>query len=373
MNKQQRRLWALMKKETVQIWRDPSCILITLVLPMILLFIFGFGLSLDSKHVKIAFVTEEHSPVVGSLWYSFQASEYIDPIYYAHFRKAEEDLANNRIMGIIVLKNNFAKQFLAFERCEIQLITDGNETNTATILHNYVTGIVSQWQRQQSRDRGFEIPLPVDLRQRILFNPELKSRHALIPGSIAIITAIIGTLLPSLIVAREWERGTMETMLTTPIRPKDMILGKLIPYYILGILSTGVCLLFAIFLFRTPFRGSLGAMFLVSTVFILASLALGFLISTLTKNQFQASILAFTLTFLPNTTLSGAIFEINSMPLPIRMLTHIFPARYYVTCLQTIFMTGDVWLLFLPNLVVITLIALILFTATIVKTPKRLQ
>ncbi|MDR0703474.1 MAG: ABC transporter permease [Planctomycetaceae bacterium] len=373
MSKQLRRLLALMKKETLQVWRDPSCILIAFVLPMILLFIFGFGLSLDAKHVKVAFVTEEYSPIIGSLWSSFQASEYIDSIYYENLRNAEEDLVNNRIMGVIVLKNNFAKQLLASESCEIQLITDGSQTNTAEILNNYVTGIVFQWRTQQGQDRGIRTPIAVELRQRILFNPELKSCNALIPGSIAIITAIIGTLLTSLIVAREWERGTMEAMLATPIRPKDMILGKLIPYYVLGVISTVVCLLFSIFLFRTPFRGSIGAMFLVSTMFILASLALGFLISTLTKNQYQASVLAFMFTFLPNTTLSGAVFEINSMPLPIRIVTYIFPARYYVTCLQTIFMTGDVWPLFLPNLAVMAFITMLLFAITIIKTPKRLQ
>jgi ABC-2 type transport system permease protein len=373
MNKQSQRLWALMKKETLQVRRDPSCILIAFVLPMILLFIFGFGLSLDAKHVKVGLVTEEHSPVAGSLRRAFQASDYIDPIDYSNRRKAEEDMINNHIMGIIVLRSNFAQQLLAFESCEIQLITDGSETNTAEILNNYVAGIVSQWATQQRTDRGFKTPVPAELRLRILFNPELESRHALIPGSIVIITAIIGTLLTSLVVAREWERGTMEAMLATPIRPKDMILGKLIPYYVLGIISTGACLLVAVFFFRTPFRGSLGAMFLVSTVFILASLAMGFLISTLTRNQFQASILAFMFTFLPNTTLSGAIFEIKSMPLPIQILTYFFPARYYVTCLQTIFMTGDIWRLFLPNLAVMAVMVLVLFTATIIKTPERLQ
>jgi ABC-2 type transport system permease protein len=373
MNKQTQRLWALMKKETVQVRRDPSCILIAFVLPMILLFIFGFGLSLDAKHVNVGFVTEEYSPVAGSLRRAFQASGYIDPIDYPNRRIAEEEMINNHIMGIIILKNDFAKQFLTSEGYEIQLITDGSETNTAEILNNYITGIVSKWAAQQQKDSGFPKTASAELQLRILFNPELESRNALIPGSIVIITAIIGTLLTSLVVAREWERGTMEAMLATPVRPVDMILGKLIPYYVLGIVSTGVCLLIAVLFFRTPFRGSLGALFLISTVFILASLALGFLISTLRKNQFQASILAFMFTFLPNTTLSGAIFEINSMPLFIRILTQLFPARYYVTCLQTLFMTGDVWRLFLPNLAVMTFIALILFTATIITTPKRLQ
>jgi ABC-2 type transport system permease protein len=373
MNKQLRRLWALMKKETLQVRRDPSCILIAFVLPMILLFIFGFGLSLDAKHLRVGFVTEEHSPVTGSLWRSFQSSDYIDPIYYENRRKAEKALINDHICGFIVLQNDFTKRFHTFDGSEIQLITNGSETNTATILNNYVSGIVSQWRRQQIHDRGIKTSAPVDIRLRVLFNPELKSRNALIPGSIVMIMAIIGTLLTSLVVAREWERGTMEAMLATPIKPKEMIIGKLLPYYVLGMASTGGCLLISVFLFHVPFRGSIWSVFLISTMFLLPSLAMGFLISTLTKNQYLASMLAFMFAFLPNVMLSGAIFEISSMPFPIQILTYIFPARYYVTCLQTIFMTGDIWLLFLKNLAVMTLITLILFIATILLTPKRLE
>ena len=373
MNEPFRRLLALMKKETLQVRRDPSCILIAFVLPMILLFIFGYGLSLDAKHVKVGFVTEEQSPVVGSLWRSMKATDYVEPIYYDNRYDAEEALVNGRIRGVIVLQNDFTRRFHAIEGGDIQLITDGVETNTATILENYVSGIVNLWGMQQIRDRGIITPVRVNIQSRVLFNPELESRNALIPGSIVMIMAIIGTLLTSLVVAREWERGTMEAMLATPIGPMDMIAGKLIPYYVLGIVSTGACILISVFLFHVPFRGSVWAMFLISTAFLMASLALGFLISTITKNQYLASIVALMLAFLPNVMLSGAIFEIASMPLPIRILTYVFPARYYVTCLQTIFMAGDIWSLMLPNLAVMTLIAFLLFAITIAKTSKRLE
>ena len=368
-----RRLLALMKKETLQVRRDPSCILIAFVLPMILLFIFGYGLSLDAKYVKVGFVTDEQSAVVSSLWRSLEATDYVTPIYYESRREAEEALVNGRIRGLLVLQNDFTKRFHAIEGGDIQLITDGVETNTATIMQNYIVGIVNKWGMQQIRDRGIVTPVRVDVQARVLFNPELESRNALIPGSIVMIMSIIGTLLTSLVVAREWERGTMEAMLATPIGPKDMIIGKLVPYYVLGIVSTGACILISVVMFGVPFRGSNFAMFLISTAFLLASLALGFLISTITKNQYLASVVALMLAFLPNVMLSGAIFEIDSMPLPIRIITYLFPARYYVTCLQTIFMTGDVWALILPNLAVMSLIALLLFVATIAKTPKRLE
>ena len=362
-----------MKKETLQVRRDPSCILIAFVLPMILLFIFGFGLSLDAKHVKVGFVTDDHSPFVGSLWRAMTATDYVTPIYYDSRHEAEEALVNGHIRGLLVLQNDFTKRFYALEGNSVQLITDGVETNTATILENYIVGIVNQWGIQQIKDQGIPIPLRVNVEARVLFNPELKSRNSLIPGSIVMIMAIIGTLLTSLVVAREWERGTMEAMLATPIGPKDMIVGKLVPYYVLGIVSTGACVLISVSIFQVPFRGSVGAMLLISTAFLLASLALGFLISTVTKNQFVASSIALMLAFLPNVMLSGAIFEIDAMPWIIRVITYIFPGRYYVTSLQTIFMAGDIWTLILPNLAIMALIALLLFMATITKTPKRLE
>ena len=368
-----RRLLALMKKETLQVRRDPSCILIAFVLPMILLFIFGFGLSLDAKYVKVGFVADEQSPVVESLWHALKATDYVSPRYYESRREAEEALVNGHIRGLIVLQNDFTKRFYAGEGGTIQLITDGVETNTATILENYVVGIVHRWGMQQIRDRGILIPVRFNTEARVLFNPELKSRNALIPGSIVMIMAIIGTLLTSLVVAREWERGTMEAMLATPIGPKDMIIGKLVPYYVLGITSTGACILISVFLFHVPFRGSVGAMFLISTAFLAASLALGFLISTITKNQYLASLVALMFAFLPNVMLSGAIFEIDAMPLPIRIVTYIFPGRYYVTSLQTIFMAGNIWPLILPNLAIMSFIASVLFVAAIAKTPQRLD
>jgi ABC-2 type transport system permease protein len=185
--------------------------------------------------------------------------------------------------------------------------------------------------------------------------------------------AIIGIMLTSLVVAREWERGTMEAMRATPVRKIDMITGKLLTYYLLGMGSTTVCTLIGIFLFGVPFRGSVLAMFLTSSVSLCVALVQGYLISTITKNQFLASQASLVFAFLPNYILSGVLFEISSMPLFIRGLTYIFPARYYVTCLQTIFMAGDVWPLLIKNMVCMSVIGVVVMGATIVKTPKRLE
>jgi len=368
-----RRLFALMKKETLQVRRDPSCILIAFVLPAILLFIFGYGLSLDAEHVKVAVVLEDRSPTAMSLWNSFEKTKYIDPIRFERRRDAEDAIVNTRVRGLVVIRDDFTRQLQSGKRAAIQLITDGVETNTATILENYVYGVVGVWTRQQARDRGFDGAAPVDIENRVWFNPELRSRNALVPGSIVLIMAMIGTLLTSLVVAREWERGTMEAMLATPIGPFDMLLGKLIPYYVLGMASNAVCVLIAVQLFHVPFRGSVFALLTVSSAFLLASLGMGFWISTLCKNQFLASQLSLVLAFLPNFILSGTLFEINSMPLPIRIITYCFPARYYVTSLQTIFMTGDIWTLFLPNMLFMLTIATLFFVLTFRITPERLE
>ena len=368
-----RRLLALMMKETLQVQRDPSCILIAFVLPVILLFIFGYGLSLDAKHVKIAVVVEDHSPMALSLWDSFDKTKYIDPIRFNRRKDAENALVNSHVRGLLVIREDFSQQILAGGKPSIQLITDGVETNTATILENYVLGVLGIWANHQGRYRGVDRLSPVAIEYRVYFNPELETQYALIPGSISLIMAIIGTLLTSLVVAREWERGTMEAMLATPTGPFDMLFGKFVPYYVLGLASNAVCVLIAVHLFHLPFRGSVLSLFLVSSVFLTASLGMGFWVSTLTKNQFLASQMALLLAFLPNFILSGALFEINSMPLPIRTLTYFFPARYYVTCLQTIFMTGDIWLLFFRNIVWMSSIAAIFFCATIRITPERLE
>jgi len=368
-----RRLLALMKKETLQVRRDPSCILIAFVLPAILLFIFGYGLSLDAENVKMAIVLEDRSPLAMSLWNSFEKTKYIDPIPFDRRQDAEDAIVASRVRGLIVIREDFSRQLQSGRKVAVQLITDGVETNTVTILENYVYGVVGVWSRQQARDRGVEAAMPIDIESRIYFNPELQSRHALVPGSIVLIMAIIGTLLTSLVVAREWERGTMEAMLATPIGPFDMLLGKLVPYYVLGMASNAACVLIAVHLFQVPFRGSIVALFLVSSVFMLASLGMGFWISTLCKNQFLASQMALALAFLPNFILSGALFAIDSMPLPIRILTYFFPARYYVTSLQTIFMAGDIWTLFLPNIAFMSAIAILFFVLTFRITPERLE
>ena len=368
-----RQLKALMKKEALQVLRDPSSILIAFVLPLILLFIFGYGLSLDAKHVKTAIVLEDRSPTAQSLYRAFEATEYIDAIVYPNRAAAEHAFVNGHVRAVVVVPNDFSKKILSQNGANVQLINDGTDPNTATILINYVRGIVSIWTTHQANDGEMQSRVVIDIKPRMYFNAERDTRNALIPGSIVLVMAIIGIMLTSLVVAREWERGTMEAMLATPVRKIDMILGKLLTYYLLGMGSMLLCTLIAVFLFGVPFRGSVFAMFLVSSVFLCVVLGQGYLISTVTKNQFLASEASLVLAFLPNYILSGILFEISSMPPPIRALTYIFPARYYVTSLQTVFLAGDVWPLLIKSMVCMSIIGAVVLAATIVKTPRRLE
>ena len=369
-----RRFVALFKKELLQVIRDPSSILIAFVLPIILLFIFGFGLSLDAKHVSVGVVMYDRSPVARSLWSAFDATPYIDVTLYDNLRDAQESLVNAKNLAFLIVPDDFTRKLEREQRSAIQLVTDGTETNTAAIIENYVLGVVAKWSAHYSRDRGnSRVLMPVETVTRVYFNPELESRYALIPGSVVVIMSIIGTLLTSLIVSREWERGTMEAMLATPITPGDMIIGKLFPYYVIGIISTGICVLVSVFLFGMPFRGSVLALFLASSAFLWVALGQGFIISTLCKNQFLATQLSLAIAFLPSFVLSGAIFEISSMPDMIQVATRIFPARYFVTCLRTIFMTGDIWALLLPNILFMLTLGTVIFAITMKKTPKRLE
>jgi len=367
-------MFALMKKESLQVVRDPSSILIAFVLPLILLFIFGFGMSLDPKNMRIGLVLDDRGPEAASLAFSLYSTPYFKVSHFDSRAQATAALAAGRIRGYLVLAEDFTRSLQqAGDRPQIQIVTDGSETNTAIFLANFAQGVIATWSEQYATTQGLTMPPGIELVPRFYYNEELDSRDTLIPGSLVMIMAIIGTLLTALVVAREWERGTMESLLATPLNAFEITFGKLFPYFVLGIGSMTVCVLCSIFVFEVPFRGSLTALYLSSGAFLLASLGLGFLISTLCKNQFLAAQGALIIAFLPSFILSGVVFEIASMPWPIRILTHLFPARYFVTNLRTTFLVGDVWELLIPNILYMLLFAVVFFGISIAKMPRRLE
>ncbi|CAF24611.1 ABC transporter permease [Candidatus Protochlamydia amoebophila] len=368
------RLKALIIKEFFQIVRDPSSLSISLILPLILLFLYGYGVSLDANHIKIGLILEDTSPDAQSFAQTLKDSRFFE-VTVAHDRHILNTLmVAGSIKGIVIVPSYFTSfKMRSYHKAPIQVLTDGSEPNTASFVQNYIQGAWQNWLIQESTIQSnqkipFVRPLP-----RFWFNEELESRNFLIPGSLAIIMTLIGTLLTALVVAREWERGTMEALMSTSVTITELLIGKLVPYFILGMFAMTVCVCIAVFFYHIPLRGSWLLLGFVTAIFLWTALGLGLLISTLTKNQFTAAQAAIVASYLPAFILSGFIFEISSMPTPIRWITYLIPARYFVSSLQTIFLVGNIWKLIIPNTGVMLLIGCVIYLLTAKKTVKRLD
>ncbi|MGA8205486.1 MAG: ABC transporter permease [Woeseiaceae bacterium] len=369
-----RRLAALVRKESLQVVRDPSAILIAFALPVLLLFLFAYAVSLDVKGVRLGVVLESDSSQAQSLAAAFEATRYFEILPARDRREVVPKLVASEIRGFVVIPQDFEQRLTSRAGPEslVQVITDGSQPNTANFVAGYAEGVVQNWlaSRGAGNSAGF---LPVRFDPRFWFNPEIETRRFLIPGAIAIVMTMIGTLLTALVVAREWERGTMEAVMSTPAGILEILLGKLLPYFVLGVIATLGCALISITLFDVPLRGSWAALLLLSCTFLVPALGQGLLISTLARNQFVASQIALLSGFLPAMLLSGFIFEIDSMPLIIRVITHVVPARYFVSSLQTVFLAGDVWSVFLPNMLAMLAIGGVFLGITARKSRKSLD
>lgn len=373
-NSSWRRLRALIIKEFYQIVRDPSSVMISIGLPLLLLFIYGFGVSLDLNHLRIGLVLEDTSPDAQSFAKALTNSRYFQVKMARDRRELERDLLEGKIRGFVVVPFYFSEFRKRPEQiAPIQVIADGSETNTASFVQNYVRGAYQTWLQQESISSNLTGLPAVQLQTRYWYNEQLESRNFLIPGSLAIIMTLIGTLLTALVVSREWERGTMEALMATPVTIVELVAAKMISYFILAMASMILCVSFALFVYQVPLRGSIFVLGSITTVFLITALGIGLLISTIAKNQFVASQVAIITGFLPAFILSGFLFETSSMPLPIALLSHIVPARYFVSSLQTIFLAGNIWPLILYNGAVMLLIGTIVFTITARKTVKRLD
>jgi ABC-2 type transport system permease protein len=368
-----RRLRSLIWKEALQIVSDPSSILIAFVLPVVLLFLFGYAVSLDITRLKIGVALEERTAESESLVAALRDSKYFDVKESLDRRGLERDLVSGRIRGIVIIPINFSRKMVwENDQSPVQVIADGSEPNTANFVQNYVRSAIAVWSQRRAMETGTDMPSQIGEESRVWFNSSLESKNFLVPGSIAIVLTLIGTLLTALVVAREWERGTMEALMATPVRIQELVLGKLIPYFCLGLGSMAFCTLVAVGIFRVPLRGSLLSLGLITSAFLAGSLGIGLLVSTLSRSQFVASQIALVLGFLPALQLSGFLFEISSTPLPIQGLTYLFPARYLVQALQTVFLAGDIPVLLWTNGVVLAGFAALFFFLTARVTRKRL-
>jgi ABC-2 type transport system permease protein len=351
-----RRVRALVRKETHQVVRDPSSIAIGVVLPLILILLFGYGLSLDVKNVPIAVVIEQPTPEAMELAAGFQLSSYFHPQMTRSMPPAQEMLLEHRVDGIVRIPADFSRHVLAGD-AELQLIVHGGDANRARIIEGYVRGIVGVWSARRGAEGQGGASAPVNILERLWFNEANDSSYFLVPGLVVLVMTLIGALLTAMVMAREWERGTLEALLVTPVRSEEILLGKTLPYFLLGLIGFALCVLSAEFLFHVPLRGSLWVLLTASMLYVLVALGIGLLISSWVKNQLVASQLTMLVTFMPAFMLSGFLFDLRSMPTAVRLVTYALPARYYVALLQSVFLAGNVWSVIVPNSLVLAAMA----------------
>src|SRR5271165_6744221 len=366
-----RRVWSLVRKETHQIVRDPSSIAVGVVLPVILILLFGYGLSLDVMNVPVAVVLEDPSPDAVELAAGFQLSPYFEARLLTSMSRARELMLARQVDGIVRIHPDFARH-LSLGDAEVQVLVHGTDANKARIIQIYAQGAVGQWTARRAAEGKDVAGGPVIVRDRLWFNEADDSHYFLVPGLVVLVMTLIGALLTSLVMAREWERGTLEALFVTPVRASEILLGKTIPYFVLGMGGLALCLFASRFLFHVPFRGSVWVLVGVSMLYLLVALAIGLLISSVTRSQFVASQVTLLVTFLPAVMLSGFLFDLRSMPAAVRLLTYALPARYYVALLQTIFLAGDVPGVLVPNAAILAGMAAVLMLLTRAVTRKKL-
>jgi ABC-2 type transport system permease protein len=367
------RIRGLVRKEFLQIVRDPSSIAIAFLMPIVLLLLFGYGVSLDSEHVPVAIVVEQPGADTADFTAAFHQSRYFNPVMYANTRDAEQAMMAGSVNAIVVLRQDFAKQLRDPDGAPIQLIVNGVDANSARLVSGYVQGAWGTWLEHYAQLRGQKFEAPVQMEQRVWFNSELRSRNFLVPGLVALIMTLIGALLTAMVMAREWERGTMEALMVTPLSMSEVIVGKLLPYFVLGMGGLALSVSMALFLFDVPLRGSMWVLIATSALFLIAALGMGLLISTIARSQFVAGQLALIITFLPAFLLSGFIFDIGSMPPVVQFITHIVAARYYIAILQTVFLAGNDWSVIVPNALALVVMATLFLGVTWRKSRKRLE
>ena len=365
-------LLALIKKEIKQILRDPSSIIIAFVLPLISILIYMYGINLDSVRVTMGIKNDDPTPEVATLVKSFGHSKYVNSIYFDNVKDIETAIARSKVKGAVIIPNDFSTKLARGQNADLLVITDGSEVNTANYVQSYALAIANNWLATSKYANSSKQPA-VNTEVRTWYNPDLNSHYFIVPGSIAITMTLIGILLTSLVVAREWERGTMEAMLSTSVKTIHIVLGKYIPYFILGMLSLTFNIFLCIVIFQIPFRGNYFVLLLVSSLFLFTSLGIGLNVSSVLKNQFLASMVAMSVGFMPALMLSGLMFPINSMPVFFQHLTRILPPRYYVSFIESEFMAGTVPEIVTANAIYLTILGLILFAAVYKNTSMRLE
>ncbi|MBS1190795.1 MAG: transporter permease protein [Rhodocyclaceae bacterium] len=343
-----RRVRAVAVKEVLQIVRDPRSLMIALLIPLMQMFVFGYGVSLDVKHIPLCVQDREASQASRELVRHFGASRYFSaPRPLAGQGEIVRRLDDGTCRIVLVVPADFSRRLNDTGAAAVQALVDGTDSNTANIAANYARAVLSAYSAGlrldtvQRRGESLQTLSPVDVESRVWFNEDLESRNFIVPGIVALVMAIVGAQLTALTIAREWERGTMEQLVSTPVEPMELLVGKLLPYFGLGLMDAAICLALAVFWFGVPFRGTLFTLFFTTSLFLLVVLCIGYLVSVSIRSQVAASQVALLLTMMPTVLLSGFAFPIDQMPALVRGVTFLVSARYYVHILKAVFLKGS--------------------------------
>ena len=364
------RLTAMIKKEFRQLIRDNSSILIGIFLPIILIFIIGYGVTLDVKNVPVAVVLEDTSPTAHDVLSFLNGSEYFSPIYVTSMYEAVELMDDRKVDAVLKIPSDFSEN-LYKQKSSIQLILYGVDSSTATTVKGYIEISIKQWEAlNNSAFMNSPSAGNILIENRMWFNDSNSSTWYFIPGLIVLIMTIVGVFLTSLVMAREWERGTLESLFISPIKPLEILLSKMIPYFCTAMIGFSLCLVAARVLFKVPIHGSLLIIIFCSMLYLFVSLGMGLIISSITKNQFLASQVALVVSFLPAMLLTGFLFDLRSVPVFIRNIGQILPATYYLQLLKSLFLGGNNWNLILKNCLILSAYA-VFFVSTALKVTKK--
>ena len=367
------RLSALTIKESNQLLRDKSSLAIGLILPIILILLFGYGLSFDLSHGRVGVVVQHSSPQSQQLISGLNGTTYLDIQQYHSFVQAEQAMGKAEIDAIVNLPTDFAEQS-AKGTATIQVISNGRSISIASALQGYISGALATTQAIQA-DRQQIAPSSgvITVEQRMWFNESANSTWFIVPGLIVLILTLIGAFLTALLIARERERGTLEALFVTPVRPLEIVLAKLIPYIMIGMIDIVICLIATHFLFEVPMRASLLSIISASFLYLLVSLLMGLTISGFAQNQFKASQIALLASFMPALMLSGFVFDTRNIPFVVQIISQILPATHFMSLIKTLFLGGDNWALWLKECAVLMLYVVIFTVASCMSLKKRLS
>lgn len=372
------RLWAIARKEFTHIIRDPRSLGMAIAIPMLLLVLFGSALTLDVDNVPLVIWDQSQSPASREIVNRFAASRYFSiRAQVRNYPQIERAIDVRAALMALIIPTDFARRVASGREAPVQAIVDGSDSNTATVAIGYAETVVRGYSqavalREMQRTAGRSVSGGIDLRPRVWFNADMQSKNYIIPGLIAVVMSVIAALLTSLTVAREWETGTMEQLISTPVKGSEIVLGKLLPYFGLGMLDVLLAVVMGEFLFHVPLRGSVALLFAMAAIFLAGALSLGMVISIVTRSQLLASQLAMVLTFLPSFLLSGFVYAIGNMPVPIQLATRLIPARYFVTLLKGIYLKGVGLEILAVEAGLLTLFGAVMVILAIAKFKKRL-